>query len=172
MNFKNFKLGFFLILMGGFCFPGSATEKVKAAELKAKTAAQIILESYLKVQSQLALDNLSAAQNELKSLEKTIKQSSLASAQEWKACSSLVLAVMRAKNIEESRQNFAKWSDWQIASLKNQPKLLDGQTFQVSCPMALNNRGASWLQVGKSIRNPYYGAAMLKCGEIVGVKHH
>ena len=25
----------------------------------------------------------------------------------------------------------------------------------------------SWLQTGKEIRNPYYGASMLKCGEIV-----
>ncbi len=27
----------------------------------------------------------------------------------------------------------------------------------------------SWLQTGKEIRNPYYGASMLKCGEIVSV---
>jgi len=31
------------------------------------------------------------------------------------------------------------------------------------CPMA----PGSWLQKGKEIRNPYYGASMLKCGEIV-----
>ena len=31
------------------------------------------------------------------------------------------------------------------------------------CPMYK----ASWLQTGKKIRNPYYGASMLKCGEIV-----
>ena len=31
------------------------------------------------------------------------------------------------------------------------------------CPMA----PGSWLQTGKEIRNPYYGASMLKCGEIV-----
>lgn len=27
----------------------------------------------------------------------------------------------------------------------------------------------SWLQMGKEIRNPYYGASMLKCGEIVSM---
>jgi hypothetical protein len=27
----------------------------------------------------------------------------------------------------------------------------------------------SWLQTGDEIRNPYYGASMLKCGEIVSV---
>jgi len=33
------------------------------------------------------------------------------------------------------------------------------------CPMAFES-GASWLQVGEGIRNPYYGAAMLECGEV------
>lgn len=33
------------------------------------------------------------------------------------------------------------------------------------CPMA----PGSWLQTGKEIRNPYYGASMLKCGDIVSV---
>ena len=33
------------------------------------------------------------------------------------------------------------------------------------CPMYK----ASWLQSGKEIRNPYYGASMMKCGEIVSV---
>ena len=32
------------------------------------------------------------------------------------------------------------------------------------CGMA----GSSWLQKGKDIRNPYFGAKMLHCGEIVG----
>jgi Cu(I)/Ag(I) efflux system membrane fusion protein len=36
------------------------------------------------------------------------------------------------------------------------------------CPMAFNNRGASWLQVGKQIRNPYFGNRMLRCGEVRG----
>jgi Cu(I)/Ag(I) efflux system membrane fusion protein len=32
--------------------------------------------------------------------------------------------------------------------------------------MAFENRGASWLQADTDIRNPYFGAAMLKCGNI------
>jgi len=37
----------------------------------------------------------------------------------------------------------------------------------VFCSMAK----ASWLQRGKKIRNPYYGAKMLRCGEIVSGAH-
>jgi hypothetical protein len=32
--------------------------------------------------------------------------------------------------------------------------------------MAFENEGASWLQRSKEIRNPYFGARMLRCGEI------
>lgn len=34
------------------------------------------------------------------------------------------------------------------------------------CPMANKNSGGSWLSSNKEIRNPYYGDAMLKCGEV------
>lgn len=34
------------------------------------------------------------------------------------------------------------------------------------CPMAFYNKGANWLQRGEQITNPYFGASMLRCGEI------
>ncbi|WP_179346595.1 efflux RND transporter periplasmic adaptor subunit [Winogradskyella ursingii] len=34
------------------------------------------------------------------------------------------------------------------------------------CPMANNNKGAVWLSTEEEIRNPYYGDAMLTCGEV------
>ncbi|MGL1934684.1 MAG: efflux RND transporter periplasmic adaptor subunit [Fibrobacterales bacterium] len=33
------------------------------------------------------------------------------------------------------------------------------------CPMANKNNGAEWLQQGGDVKNPYYGSAMLECGE-------
>ncbi|MFH1707208.1 MAG: efflux RND transporter periplasmic adaptor subunit [Planctomycetota bacterium] len=35
------------------------------------------------------------------------------------------------------------------------------------CPMAFNNRGADWLQKDTQVRNPYFGKAMLSCGEVI-----
>jgi hypothetical protein len=32
------------------------------------------------------------------------------------------------------------------------------------CPMAEEGRGADWIQLGTETANPYYGAAMLRCG--------
>jgi Cu(I)/Ag(I) efflux system membrane fusion protein len=33
------------------------------------------------------------------------------------------------------------------------------------CPMAFDNRGASWLQLDDKVRNPYFGSRMYRCGE-------
>jgi Cu(I)/Ag(I) efflux system membrane fusion protein len=43
---------------------------------------------------------------------------------------------------------------------------LEGITYVQHCPMADSNKGADWLSREKEIRNPYYGASMLKCGEV------
>ncbi len=40
--------------------------------------------------------------------------------------------------------------------------------FVAHCPMAFDNRGAHWLQKDDDLKNPYYGAMMLKCGTIQG----
>ena len=33
------------------------------------------------------------------------------------------------------------------------------------CPMAFDAEGAEWIQADGEVANPYYGAAMLRCGE-------
>ena len=32
------------------------------------------------------------------------------------------------------------------------------------CPMAFDDRGASWLQEKEGVENPYFGSAMFRCG--------
>jgi membrane fusion protein, copper/silver efflux system len=41
-----------------------------------------------------------------------------------------------------------------------------GEVHRAMCPMVGNGRG-EWLQAGRDLTNPYFGAAMLKCGEIL-----
>ena len=38
--------------------------------------------------------------------------------------------------------------------------------YQDFCPMANNNKGAYWLSEVKEIKNPYFGAKMMKCGSV------
>ncbi len=37
----------------------------------------------------------------------------------------------------------------------------------VQCPMAFEGRGATWLQPGREIENPYFGSRMLRCGSVI-----
>ena len=37
--------------------------------------------------------------------------------------------------------------------------------LQMFCPMAFNNQGATWYQRPGTLANPYFGEAMLRCGE-------
>jgi Cu(I)/Ag(I) efflux system membrane fusion protein len=41
-----------------------------------------------------------------------------------------------------------------------------GPIYELFCPMAFGNRGATWLQGDPKIDNPYFGASMLRCGEV------
>ena len=38
--------------------------------------------------------------------------------------------------------------------------------YRAYCPMARGGRGAAWLQPQDNVLNPYYGAMMLRCGDI------
>ncbi|HAA17248.1 MAG TPA: hypothetical protein DCP28_00195, partial [Cytophagales bacterium] len=40
------------------------------------------------------------------------------------------------------------------------------EVYYQYCPMALEDQGAYWLSRDKEIRNPYFGDAMLTCGEV------
>ena len=40
------------------------------------------------------------------------------------------------------------------------------QVYSQFCPMADNNKGGYWLSLEDKVLNPYFGDAMLKCGEV------
>ena len=44
-----------------------------------------------------------------------------------------------------------------------------GKVYERSCSMALDNAGASWLQAGEAVRNPYLGRKMPECSTGVRV---
>lgn len=73
-------------------------------------------------------------------------------------------AMSKLMDIEKQRSEFAKFNIAFYQSLKTFG--LEGQTaYYQYCPMAIGDKGAYWLSDNKQIRNPYFGDAMLKCGE-------
>ncbi len=74
-------------------------------------------------------------------------------------------ALRAEAEISAKRERFIGLSEKMI-SLARGVSDLPGTYFVQFCPMADENRGAFWISEQESIRNPYYGEAMLTCGEV------
>ncbi|MBW8041725.1 MAG: DUF3347 domain-containing protein [Planctomycetes bacterium] len=137
-----------------------------------------VIEDYLALQRALAADDVKKAvesvEQALKSLsgvdmgllgEKAHKiwmQSSGAMAQALRS-------VKKEGNIEQLRKTFKSFSDEVIITVKQFEVFGPNPLYRFHCPMAFDNKGADWLQIDKDTRNPYLGASMLKCGQVIEV---
>ncbi|WP_187328842.1 efflux RND transporter periplasmic adaptor subunit [Echinicola rosea] len=76
-------------------------------------------------------------------------------------------SINQTTDIQEQRDLFIRLSNEMI-------NLLDvfgtpgDLLYKNYCPMAQSDQGAYWLSEFKEIKNPYFGGAMLSCGEIKG----
>ncbi len=69
-----------------------------------------------------------------------------------------------SKDIEQQRLAYADFNDALYGAIKMFG--IVGETIYYQfCPMARKGEGAYWLSAIKEIKNPYYGDAMLGCGE-------
>lgn len=73
--------------------------------------------------------------------------------------------AMKGAPLEEQRKHFKTLSDRMIRHLEGQPD--SPKLYVIHCSMY----PGSWLQADKEIVNPYYGASMLRCGEIARRLH-
>lgn len=69
--------------------------------------------------------------------------------------------ISATKDLKKQRDYFASLSS-NMATVAKAFKLSDKPVYVQYCPM----QKATWLSTEKQIRNPYYGSAMLTCGEI------
>ncbi|MFD0931939.1 efflux RND transporter periplasmic adaptor subunit [Psychroflexus salinarum] len=70
------------------------------------------------------------------------------------------------KDIDELRDIFIRLSEEMIMIVKTSNPT-DDTVYIQKCPMANQSEGATWLSFSKEIKNPYYGASMLKCGSVI-----
>ncbi|MDP3945476.1 MAG: efflux RND transporter periplasmic adaptor subunit [Lutibacter sp.] len=72
-------------------------------------------------------------------------------------------SISKTSDIAVQRNHFKHLSAHLIKAVKlfgvNQ------EVYEQFCPMANDNKGAYWLSLTKEIKNPYFGKAMLTCGE-------
>ncbi len=73
--------------------------------------------------------------------------------------------IAQGADLDAQRRQFRLLSDALIQLAR--PMGTPGEPLYLQyCPMANDNKGAYWISRDSSIRNPYYGDAMLTCGEV------
>ncbi|MFC4268892.1 efflux RND transporter periplasmic adaptor subunit [Polaribacter marinivivus] len=81
-----------------------------------------------------------------------------------KEIQSSATAISKTSDIKAQRDHFKHLSSHLINTV--QLFGVKEKVYVEYCPMADNNNGAYWLSKEEQILNPYFGDAMLKCGEV------
>ncbi len=76
------------------------------------------------------------------------------------------MLALEAEDIEVVRRNFDGISRALIEAVQVYGQIGGGDVHLAYCPMAFDDFGADWLQLGTTIANPYFGASMLRCGTV------
>lgn len=128
-----------------------------SASLAASDALDAVVGPYLQIQAKLASDSIDG----IKAPARQIAEHAPALGERGAAIAKAASAVEAAADLKTARDAFEPLSEAVVAAAKAEGwKGLDGVKLAY-CPMVK----ASWLQKGDTIRNPYYGSAMLECGE-------
>lgn len=83
----------------------------------------------------------------------------------WSVLHKTSKSINTNTSLEHQRKSFQIISNHMIAVLENF-KTIDQELTVQFCPMADSDKGAYWLSNETQIRNPYFGDAMLTCGEV------
>ena len=121
---------------------------VKENSKGASESVKNLLINLSKVDMKLLSDN--KAHNHWMSLEKEIKSSAT--------------SISKASDIKAQRNHFKHLSSHLINAI--QLFGVNEKVYVEFCPMADNNNGAYWLSKEEKVINPYFGEAMLTCGEV------
>lgn len=84
----------------------------------------------------------------------------------WRRAAATLRVEGGTTDIERARVRFEEMSNAAIALQRRFGHRGSEDWHLAHCPMAFANKGADWLQRGEPINNPYFGASMLRCGEI------
>jgi Cu(I)/Ag(I) efflux system membrane fusion protein len=118
-----------------------------------------LLSPYLAMQSALASDDLDAAKAQAKAMMEITGHSG--------SLPEMLHDMLAAETLDALRKpHFETLSNAMITAAKANPASFDSELIIMHCPMVYGDRGADWLQTSEPLQNPYFGAMMLKCGEV------
>jgi Cu(I)/Ag(I) efflux system membrane fusion protein len=140
------------------------------------TSLSQLYSSYFALRESLADDNFSKSKLNFKNIYQSVlkiqpdKKFDIDALLKWRSISKQINESTQnynnIENIKILRYNFEKISNAILDMEKYFGHSDSSIYYEAFCPMAFDNRGAPWLQNFKQIDNPYFGASMLRCGEI------
>ena len=131
--------------------------QLDAAMLDAQTM-QHLMPLYFALQTALATDDLPDAKQQLAAM--------LPISQALPLLYQLIEKMQHSRTLDQIRlPHFETLSHYLLQGVNLHNQHFNYPIYQMYCPMAHPDRGANWLQKTPALQNPYFGEAMLKCGE-------
>lgn len=138
-----------------------------------RRALDALYAAYVPVQEALAGDDANAAHASLilfrEALGKSDEAASTEGGEAWAGHSAAIASALgemeQASEMDGLRAGFYPLSV-AMSRMVEAYGAGQGAVYELYCPMAFGNQGATWLQGDPKVNNPYFGAAMLRCGEV------
>lgn len=159
---------------GGASHSETMTMEEMSIGQKEKDALSPLFEAYFKLKNNLVNDDFKAGISSAKEMTTILNKVDMKifkgeAHNFWMKRSDFLSKELKkaisTKDIGELRKPFEKISNQLIMILKTFGAM-DKAIYIEHCPMVNSNKGADWLSLESEIMNPYYGEAMLKCGEV------
>lgn len=137
-----------------------------------------VIDAYLEAHEALAADKTEAALSAVERTRTALESVDMGllggeAHMKWMAVLENIrkaLALMEeSQDVETLRKCFAILSEAMAVMARDFGLGAGKPLYRIKCPMAFEGQGATWLQPDDTVRNPYYGAQMLGCGEVVEV---
>ena len=132
-----------------------------------------VFKVYLPLKDALVRSDLEVARSEARKLQQAIntvdmklvkKEAHMEWMKDLEVLKNSTQAIVDAGKLDQVRMSFSPLSDQLFHSLKKFQVSVAG--YRQFCPMAMDNKGAYWLSDSEKILNPYFGDAMLTCGNV------
>lgn len=134
---------------------------------------QAVFTAYLSVKDALLQSDVNTAAQQAKQLQNTIAEVDMKLVKddahvEWMKDLAVLekasTSIAEDGDLEQARMMLSPLSDQLFHTLKKFQVSVDG--YRQFCPMAMDNQGAFWLSDSDKVLNPYFGDAMLTCGNV------
>jgi Cu(I)/Ag(I) efflux system membrane fusion protein len=145
-----------------------------AVDVNFQNQLQVVVANYLELKNEFVLSKTEKTTEIVSKISTSIKKVDMnllkdpAAHKLWmnllKEINSSVNLMNSSREIKTQRIAFIQLSSAMINSVKAFG--INKKIYNQFCPMANNDKGANWLSFQENIKNPYFGDAMLTCGNV------